>query len=256
MKKYIILIISALLLLVALASVWYITKNRSENSEPEDSVPATVKVTALDTALDFYTSWLLALQSTTTNPYDAGLLNSPVLSADVRAQIEKKHTEYKDGDTDPVLCQVTVPKRVGGKDIFVTSTKSQVMMLARGMETKSPYQAIVTLDVVDNAWQITKIECSEGDVAPISEYDFDHTGNLLKQSVQAPLDASKWHLVYEENGEKGHVVPLTFTEGTLCVDVDGAEKACNMEQLSEGLMVRIQADMTEEGAVVKKLYFQ
>lgn len=256
MKKYAILIASVVLLLVVLASAWYLIKVKGGDQPGIDVVPTTERESALDVSLDFYNSWLHALQSTTTDPYQAGLLDAPILSPEVRAEIERKHNEYKDGDFEPVLCQMETPKRVGGKEIYVTDTKSQIMMLARGMETKSQYQAIVTLEVVDNAWQIKKIECSQGDVAPESEFDFDQTGNLLKQSVQPPLDPSKWHLVFEENGEAGHVAPLTFDAMTLCVDVDGAEKACNLEQLSEGLKVRIQADMTEEGAVVKKLYFQ
>lgn len=256
MKKYIILAVSAVLLLLVVASGWYFLKNKSINDASLEITPVTQRETALDVSLDFYNSWLHALQSTTTDPYQAGLLDNPILSPEVRAEIERKRSERKDGDLEPVLCQPETPKRVGGKEIYVTDTKSQIMMLARGMEVKSTNQAIVTLEVVDNAWQIKKIECSQGETAPGGEFDFDHIGNLLKQSVQPPLDSSKWHLVFEENGEAGHVTPLTFDASTLCVDVDGVAKACNMEQLNEGLSVRIQADMTEEGAIVKKLYFQ
>lgn len=210
---------------------------------------------AFDVAIEFYNQWLAETQSTTTNPFDSGLINSTRLSNDVRTVINDKRTTKVEGDLDAVLCQATVPERVGGKEIFKSEIKAQVMILARGFETKSPYQAIVDLDAIDGNWQITKIECLQSEVAPVREYEFERTGFLLK-SVVAPLNPEYWHLIYEENGKPGHAIPLFFDTESICVAVDGTEAVCDPNQFVEPAKVLLQADMLDTGADVRRVTFE
>lgn len=209
---------------------------------------------AFDVAMEFYTAWLAAIQSTTTDPFQTGLINSPRLSSEVRTMIQEKYTTQVAGDLDPVFCQATKPERVGAKAIFVEDTSAQIMMLIRGLDTKAAHQSVVTLKAVAGMWQITKIECVQGDVAPIREYDFERTGFLLK-SVPAPYNGEYWHLVYEENDKPGHVVRLYFTTESKCIADNGIETVCDPSQFVEPTQVLMQADMLDDGARVRRITF-
>ncbi|NCT02026.1 hypothetical protein GW766_02120, partial [Candidatus Parcubacteria bacterium] len=128
----------------------------------------------------------------------------------------------------------------------------QVMVLTRGGEEKSPYQDIVTVAVVDGKWRITEISCAQGEIAPERAYDFEHEGFLLK-SVPPPLDPQYWHLVYEENGQLGHTVPLFFSAESICIDGAGNESICVPTQFTDASPAFLQAAMTEAGAAVRRL---
>jgi hypothetical protein len=252
-KKIILIAAAVLVLIAAIALATSLFKGNSNPGEvsgvqipPDD---------AFDVATEFYNQWLAETQSTTTNPFDSGLINSTRLSNDVRTLINEKRASKAEGDLDAVLCQASVPERVGGKEIFKSETKAQVMILARGFETKSPYQAIVDLDAIDGNWQITKIECLQSEVAPTREYQFEHSGYLLK-SVVAPLNPEYWHLVYEENGKPGHAVPLFFDAESICVAVGGTETVCDPSQFAEPAKVLLQADMLDTGADVRRVTFE
>jgi hypothetical protein len=255
-NKKIILISAAVLVLIAAIALSTSLFRGGNSASESESVNGLVPIDdAFDVAIEFYNQWLAETQSTTTNPFDSGLINSTRLSNDVRTVISDKRATKVEGDLDAVLCQAAVPERVGGKEIFKSELKAQVMVLARGFETKSPYQAIVDLDAIDGNWQITKIECLQSEVAPVSEYDFERSGYLLK-SVVAPLTPGNWHLIYEENGKPGHALPLIFDAESICVAVGGVETVCDPSQFVEPVKVLLQADMLDIGADVQRVTFE
>jgi hypothetical protein len=143
---------------------------------------------------------------------------------------------------------------MGGKMVFAEDTSAQVIMFARGASERSPYQSIVTLEAVDGEWQISDLYCAQGEVAPLREYDFIQDGFILKD-VPAPLDNSLWHLVYTKDDVLGHTIPLFFNENSVCVEAEGTETACNPDGLTEATPAILKADMTEAGAVVRRLEF-
>jgi len=253
-KKYL-SIAAGVVAIIAVVALVITLANRKTNSNPEEVTGQVPPDVAFDITLEFYNQWLTDAQSTTTDPFASGLINSTRLSSDVRTMIQDKQATKVAGDLDPVLCQLTTPERIGGKEIFQNDTQAQVMILARGFEVKSPNTAIVTLDAVAGNWQITKIECSQGESAPEREYDFERSGFLLK-SVPAPYNSENWHLVYEENGQPGHVLPLFFDTESICVAVGGAEAVCDPSQFVEPAKVLLQADMLDAGADVRRVTFE
>lgn len=249
--KKIIIIGGAILAVIAVAFALFkggVTPGGvSETQIPQEDV--------LDVTMQFFDQWLADTQSTTTDPFQSGLINSTRISDEVRTMIQEKHASKVEGDMDAVLCQTSIPERLGGKEIFKSDTGAQIMVLARGFETKSPYQTIATLSAVDGQWQITKIECLQGEVPPEREYDFERTGYLLK-SVPAPFTTGNWHLVYEENGTPGHVLPLFFDAESICVATDGTEAVCDSNTFVEPTKVLLQADMLDTGADVRRVTLQ
>ena len=253
MKKIIIAGIATLLLT---GTAWYLIKhdiiNLPTNKSAENSKTQTDprKVT-----MDFYNQWLAAERSTTTDPYASNLLSQGVISPDLRSQIEQKHTAMKPSDQDPVMCQTKNPKSLTAKEVYATTTDAQILIYFRTVSERLPNQALATLHLVDGSWQIQKIECS-GEVAPISEFNFEQTGSLLKESAVAPLDPKNIYLVYKDGDQPESTVRLIFNASSLCIAKDGSKKVCVTGQLAENTKALIQANMTEEGAVVKKLTLQ
>lgn len=241
----------ALLLIVYL---WF-NLFKADPEVTNETVSATPVEDPLDVTIEFYNQWLDSSHSTTTNPKDAGLRDSAFLSSEVRQYITNTDTTPLANNLEPVLCQPSVPERVGGKAIYKQDTEAQVQVFARGSETKSAYQAVVDLKAVEGKWQISQIKCTQGEIAPVREFDFEQEGYLLK-SVPPPLDPQYWHLVYENRGEKGHTVPLFFDENSICISLDKTENTCDPSTFIEPSLVYIQAAMLESGAVVKKLHFK
>ncbi len=207
-----------------------------------------------DPAIEFYKDWLDAVHSTTTNPVEAGLVNSEVLAESVREYIRVAQAD-PELVIDPVLCQTITPKRVGTKVSYLLDTKAQVLIIARGGEVKSSELAVVDLIVVDDKWQINKISCSAGETAPVREFSFDHEGFLLKSALQPPLNSEYWHLVFEENGENGHTAPLFFNAESECTKFDGTVVICDETKFAEATKSRIQGEMTEAGVSVSRATF-
>jgi hypothetical protein len=123
------------------------------------------------------------------------------------------------------------------------------MVVPRG--NKVPEQALVTLRLVDNSWLIDQIFCSRGELAPEQEYSFQSEGNILKESLQPPLDSTQWHLVYSKDGSPGYTIPLFFDESSICVG--GEEVVCDQAQLTEATSVFIQGEMLEAGVLVERM---
>lgn len=253
MRKNSIIFLGVVVLLALVVSVGLFLKDKSGTGQSAQTAPTE---DPLDVTLDFYNSWLTALQSTTTDPYQSGLANLPVLSLEVQSYIEKKRTEKKEGDPEVVICQPLIPERIGGKAIYAKETEAQIMVLARGLEVKSSHIAVVTLGAKDGAWMINDITCSQGEIGPDKEFDFAYTGFLLKQSVPAPLNPQNWHLVFEQNGQEGYTAPLFFNAESICVAADGSESVCDPSTFREATKVSVQADMTEEGGTVRKMRFE
>lgn len=245
-----------ILILVVLGLIYFgfssLQKNSGEDTTDTTTIPTE---DPMDVVINFYNTWLDAVHSTTTDPKAAGLYEAAVLSEAVKEYIAAAETTPLPNNLESVLCQQSTPERVGGKLIFKEDTKAEIQILSRGFETKSPYQAVVTLGAVNGAWQINKITCTQGEVAPEKEFAFEREGYLLK-SVKPPLDPNFWHLVYEENGLKGHTVPLFFDESSVCIDKDGNEANCQPDTFTEPSLALLQADMIESGAIVKRLHFR
>ncbi len=200
-----------------------------------------------EAVLNFYNEWSDAVAGES-NPYDAGLATDVVLSEDVKAYL----AENKDAEKDPVLCQAGVPGVVRAKVLFAKDAQSRVQIIARTDGVVSPEQTLISLKGVKGEWQISKIECQNGEAAPEREFSFERDGFLLK-SVPEPLDSRYWHLVFEEDGVMGHTAPLFFDENSMCVEQDGSEAVCNSDQFNEASSATVKGEMTEAGVSVKRL---
>jgi hypothetical protein len=208
----------------------------------------------IDITLGFYESWLSALRSTTTDPYQSGLANNPILSQPLRERISNRdnRTGLESNMLDAVLCQTTIPDNLTGKVLYTFTDKAQVLVVSK--EQKEAGQAIVTLRGKDGGWYIDEILCSRGEFDVTREFSFEQDGYLLKQ-VPPPLDPQYWHIVFEQNGEPGHTAPLFFDGASTCTKPGSEATACQPDQLIEGSKVHLQGEMTETGVQVKHVQF-
>lgn len=209
--------------------------------------------TPMAVTMKFYNQWLDERKSTSTTPYDSGLLQSTFLSDEVRSQIERANASKKRGDVDPVLCLPKLPNKLDGEEIFSSDNKAIVVVKPRDKKITTEHQAIVSLTLVGDQWLITKLDCTEGEQAQEKEFDFEKTGQLLKESIEPPYSKEQWHLVYEQETVPGFVTPLTFNAESVCVGSDKSAKVCDPATFTEASRVFIQAGMTESGAVVKQM---
>jgi len=200
-----------------------------------------------DIAIDFYRDWQRATIATNTTPYETSLIDEAPLSVALRERLIAS-----EGGTDPVICQSVVPGSVRSKSIYLNDTGAQLMILAQ--QQGNAGQTIVTLEGQDGQWRISDISCGAGEAAPNQgEFNFDRTGFLLRESVPDPLDSSTWHLVFEQNGVLGHTAPLFFDGESVCTGTEGADAACDPNELREALEVRVQGNMAETGVKVERL---
>lgn len=251
-KKY--AVPAVVVFILAVVAIGLVFKDKIITNQPPDQEKSSLAKPQKD-LFKFYTQWLVDSKSTTTTPFESGLAKSEFLNAEVKFQIERAHAKYKKGDIDPVLCTPFIPKNVETNVIFNKDGKALVVVTPRGEKVKTEHQAIVGLTVVDAKWQITKIDCSIGEAGPVKEFDFEHTGSLLKEGIQAPYDAKNWHLIYEQEAQPGNILPLTFNAESMCISLEGNESPCDQSQLKETTKVFIQASMTETGAIVKRMTF-
>lgn len=203
----------------------------------------------VNTTLNFYEEWQSAVRATSTDPYQASLAETPILSKELRARL--KDTEGQSADEpDPVLCQTTVSTKVAALPVYEHDDEAQVVVLSR--EEGRTEQSIFTLLRHKGGWYINEIECSLGEFAPEREFSFDTEGYLLK-SVPPPLDPNYWYIVFEQDGEMGHTARLFLSAESVCVAIDGSESACDSGQFVEPSKVYVQGQMTESGVDVKRL---
>lgn len=205
----------------------------------------------IDVAMDFYNPWLMARQSTTTNPYAEGLATKTILSESLRARLIESE-KRGETDIDPVLCQTTVPERVTGRVVSEQESEARILIMARDKTLTA--QSVFTLKKHNDGWFIENIECFAGEFAPDREFTFEKEGFLLK-SVPPPYNPENWHLVFEDNGELGHVVPLFLTSSSSCTGTDESTMTCSFDQFKEAKKVRIHGNMTEIGVDIARLEF-
>lgn len=195
-----------------------------------------------DVVIDFYDAWLDVASSS-----PAGLPEFAFITNDLRSRIE---TDLAAAPAiDPILCSAQAFSSFGTKVIYTTDTNAEIVVSSRGLEVSA--QAIVLLDVTPTSWVISDITCSTGEVGPEVEFTFEQTGNLLKDSLQAPRDTNRWHLVYTRNEVAGNVIPLYFDEGSLCKSNDAEIVVCSTDIFSEPQQVTVKGQMTEAGVKVQ-----
>jgi hypothetical protein len=203
-----------------------------------------------DIVLDFYESWLSARKSTSTDPYQLELPKNPLLSAELSAKL----VDTQSDDTleiDPVLCLATLPEKIKVKSVFELEDQVQFVVSAARDKTLTG-QSVVTLNRINEGWYIDEISCSNGESAPVREFTFENEGFLLK-SVLPPLDPQYWHLVYAKDGLNGYAAPLFFDAESVCIDADGNESVCDVNQFTEASGAYVQGEMTEAGMNVRRL---
>ena len=248
-QKY---IIGGLLVLAVLAGAWFMFSPSATNEASEDASSKAPVDDAVDVTIGFYKSWLASVQDPETDPYAAGLGTDDLLSDTVRTYIVDAQRNGAVLERDPVLCLAFVPEKVRAKSIFSSDTSAEVQVLGRGEGEKTPEYALVGLTAVDGNWQISNITCVSGESAPEREFAFDQEGFLLKGAPPL-LDPEFWYVVFEENGQDGHVAPLSFSAASVCIGLDGAEATCDPSQFVNPSKVHVQGGMTEAGAVVQRI---
>lgn len=140
-KQY--LVIGVVLLIVIGGIAWNTNKGGGSAEDKEVSEQELAEAgDPVDAVLAFYKPWLEAVQDPEASPYTSGLLDEPVLSAEMLAYLEKAQEEGTPTGVDPVLCQFSAPDKLRAKATFVLNDKAEVMVLGRG-EEKLPEQAAV-----------------------------------------------------------------------------------------------------------------
>lgn len=205
----------------------------------------------VDIALDFYSPWLEAAKSTSTNPYTLGLASEKILSEQLRVRLIGSESRAET-DIDPVLCQTTFPERVNGRVVSAQEREVRVLIVAK--EKTLTAQSVFVLKKQNDGWYIEDILCSPGEFELPREFSFEKEGHLLK-SVPPPLNPEYWHLVSEENGEPGHAVPLFFTTESSCVAMDTTVEVCAPDAFRDATKVHVYGQMTERGVEVARLQF-
>lgn len=232
-------------LLVIVGGIWLFSRGGSSGQQVS-------KLDAVDTVGTFYDQWLNALKNpSAADPNKATLVKSPLLGKELKDRLAKEIANNT--SPDPVLCQTKVPEKITTSRVYEKAEEAQLLVMSRAKDASEA--AIVTLAKLDGGWYINKIECSKGDIPPVREFSFEKEGFLLKASVPAPYDKKNWHLVFEENGELGHVAPLFFDATSECTSLDGKKSVCKPAEFKEATKVSVHAQMTERGATVKKMEF-
>lgn len=239
------IIVGVLVLVAIIGLVWFFARGAAEQQVS--------KLDAIDTAGDFYHEWLKAAQSpTTADPSLKTLAKSPILSEPLRERLVNAQKD-SGATTDPVLCQTTVPEDISMRRVYMSEDEAQILVTSKDKNVTN--QAFVILKSYNNGWYINDIQCSLGEFAPEREFSFEKEGYLLKGSIPKPYDPKNWHLVFEDSGEPGHVVPLFFDSESQCSSLDGSKSVCKPDQFTEATKVFVRSQMTERGANVKQLEF-
>lgn len=204
----------------------------------------------IDVTLNFYDGWLGARAAGPNEPFTQGLLDYPQVGPELKEKLKALEGQLNDETTDPVLCQVGLPEGLRTIPVFQQEESAKILVMST-TEGQSG-QAVIDLAAKDGLWQITDINCGNGEAGPQGEFSFDKTGFLLKQ-VPAPLDSNYWHLVFEEAGVLGHAVPLFMDAESVCVYKDGTTAACDDNILKETIPARVMGEMSETGVQVERI---
>ncbi len=247
------IILGGLLALGTIVLIGVLLHMRSPESNPTDTVSynqETRVAEPVDIILDFYNPWLEAVKSTSTSPYALGLATEKILTEELRTRLIDSEGRAET-EIDPVLCQTTKPSRVTGR--IVSEQENEVRVLVMAKEKELSAQSVFTLKRHNDGWFIEDILCFAGEFDIPREFSFEKEGYLLK-SVPPPFNPEYWHLVFEESGELGHVVPLSFTGESSCTAPD-KNATCTPDQFTEAAKVHIYGQMTESGVTVTRLEF-
>lgn len=224
--------------------VWFFNKG--------PAVQQVSKLDATDTVGDFYSQWLSAVKETGAVPNRAGLAGLPILSKELRNRLTK--TLKQSGATlDPVLCQTVIPEKISMRTVYENTEKAQILVMSR--DKKVTEQALITLIKYNDGWYINDIQCSAGEFGVEREFSFESEGYLLKDSIPPPYNSKNWHLVFEENGQTGNVMPIFFDSESQCTSLDGSKSVCKPDQFKEAVKVFVHGQMTERGVSVKQQEF-
>lgn len=202
----------------------------------------------LDFVLDFYSAWQQLLLNEQ-DPFQSDFFSSGVFSNQFSNQLTTQRTT--DSTFDPVTCQTVIADRVRVRPLTNTGSTVTILVESRIGQDSLPLFSLVSLKAVAGDWQIHDIECTPGDVPPDVDFSFERSGYLLKE-VPPPYERGVWHLVYEQDGQMGFVVPLLFDADSTCV-VNGVPNTCNLDNLVETAEVMIKGEMTEVGVQVIEL---
>lgn len=240
MKK----IIGIVVIVLVVVLVWFFANRGSEQKVST--------LDAVDIVGDFYHGWLKAVQQPTeADPNLQTLAKSPILSKALKSKIAKVQKDSA-ATIDPVLCQSkTPPEEISIRRVSMGEDETQILVTSKDKSVAN--QALVVLNKLNDGWYINDIQCSLGEFAPEREFSFEQEGFLLKNSISAPYNPKNWHLVFAENGEAGHVVPLLFDAESQCTDLNKSKSVCKPDQLTEAMKVLVRGQMTERGAKVKQL---
>ncbi len=251
MKNRQTIVLVLVVVIVGVLLAWLFFNNSLGGFDVANTQDEQEKTDPLDVVVRLYSPWLSALQATSTEPDFGLLLSTAPVTPELRVRLQQQ-VDQPTSDVDPVICQPMVPERLGAKVVYITDEKAELMVITRG--NKVPELALYTLDWQDTDWIISDITCSRGELAPEQEYSFEREGNLLKDSLQPPLDSSKWHLIYTRDEVAGYAIPLEFTESSLCIS--DVEAVCDLSILSEAAAVKVQGAMQESGVLVERLELQ
>ncbi len=243
-RQYAIYALFLVSLLVLCAAFWYIAFREAEPTKEKKIAEP------LDVVLDYYTTWLEATKAAGRPTSESDLVKSPVLTPAFATSLALR---LKDTTApDPVLCQVEVPDKVAAKIVHELPAEAVVMLYSRFASSTPTGYALVTMTLEERTWRINEVVCTAGDVDVEREFTFETDGQLLK-NVPAPLDNTKWHLVFTENGTPGHAAPLRFTASSTCIAPDGVSSVCDQATFTEASYAKVVGNMTEEGVDVVTL---
>lgn len=249
-KNHKILIALVGVLLIVGVAAWLFTTDRSGVDPTQEEEMQKPEGDPVDTVLDFYNPLVSSLKDPE-KELSAFDLEEHVLSEEVRAQIQSAIAGGQEAVLSGIICQTTIPDRIRTRSVFELDDQAQFMVMSRDEGLVG--QAIVTLVPHEGQWQISEIMCGTGEMAPQGEFSFDVSGFLLKD-VPPPLDSQYWHLIFTQNGERGHFAPLHFDESSVCVD-NGSESTCVPDQLREKAYVHVQGQMSEIGVNVVRVEY-
>lgn len=204
-----------------------------------------------DIVFDFYSPWLEAVRSTTTDPYTLGLADNAFLSAGLRDTIKAAQGQVAELP-DPVLCQTVPPEKITVRTVFEQENKTQLLVVAKDKAVTA--QAVVDLLRLNDGWYIDAIACSLGEFAPEREFTFDTAGYLVK-NVPEPRDSNYWHIIFEDAGVMGYIARLNFDETSMCIAANGEEAVCNQDNFTEPTKIHAYGQMSEVGVEVVKIEF-
>lgn len=234
-------------LMVAVAAVWYalggsiITVNKDKERAIEEP---------LDVVFDFYNELLEDARANGGVRADNRALQSPRLASSTRTNLIEQFAD-EGTQTDPLLCQTTVPDKIKVRVVHEVPSEVEVMVMSHYASSTPTGFALVKLALNNRNWMIDSITCSQGDVLEEREFSFEQTGQLLK-NVPAPLDNNYWHLVFTENRTPGHTAQLTFSSSSRCT-LGGQEAVCDPATFLEATTVTVRGTMTETGVTVQSM---